>query len=293
MLFQHLSRGTYWLYSPATQERAAKGYIELVGSDAEMCSAADYVLSIVPPKYAIATAERVARASLSNSENRTNPLCYIDLNAISPRSARDIRDLFSSIAPAIKYIDGGIIGGPPKQQADESFQRPSIPVSGPHKLADVEPNGEQLGHVLNIRHVNGTIGSATGLKMCFASLSKGFTALAIQSFTTAQSLGVLDELKAELDSYVPDVRVRAEKGMVEMPPKAYRWINEMEQIAETHETVFHDEESIFRSIARVYELVRDSELGKERTEDRARGKTAQDVAVLVVEFSERRKLKKE
>lgn len=143
--------------------------------------------------------------------------------------------------------------------------------------------------------MNDTIGAATGLKMCFASLSKGFTALAIQSYTTAQSLGVLDDLKQELDGFSPGVKARAEKGMVGMPPKAYRWINEMEQIAETHEADggFSSQESTFRSIARVYDLVKESELGKEVTEHRVRGQTAQDVAVLMVEATDRRRLKKE
>lgn len=131
--------------------------------------------------------------------------------------------------------------------------------------------------------------------MCFASLSKGFTALAIQSYTTAQNLGVLDELNAELDGFAPEVRVRATKGLVAMPPKAYRWINEMEQIAETFEADggFDSDESIFRSIARVYELVKESELGKEVTENRVRGQTAQDVAALMGEATERRKVKKD
>lgn len=281
--------------SPATQERAAKNNIELSGSDGEMCDAADYVLSIVPPKDAVATAERIAKAFKSRTRKRSHPLCYIDLNAISPRSARGIHDLLFKLSPEIKYIDGGIMGGPPKQQTDGSFQRPSIAVSGPHKLVDIEPNGAQLQNTLNVRHVNETIGSATGLKMCFASLSKGFTALAIQSYTTAKNLGVLDDLKAELDGYMPGVRGRAEKGMTGMPPKAYRWINEMEQIAETHEADggFRSEESIFRSIAQVYDLVKESELGKEVTESRVHGQTAEDVAVLMMEATDRRKLKKE
>lgn len=253
------------------------------------------MLSIVPPRDALATAQRIANATSAQSEKRPNPLCYIDLNAISPRSAREIHDLFQNLSPEIKYIDGGIIGAPPKQKADGTFQRPSIPVSGPHKLINAKPHGAQLEQALNSRHVNNTVGSATGLKMCFASLSKGFTALAIQSYTTAQSLGVLDDLKTELDVFSPEIRTRAEKGLVGMPPKAYRWIHEMEQIAETHEADggFRGEESSFRSIARVYELVKESELGREVTEKRVRGTTAEDVAVLMGESMERRKVKTE
>lgn len=265
-----------------------------MGSDAEMCEAADFVLCIVPPRDALATAQRFANVTSSTTaRKRSNPLCYLDLNAISPRSAREIRDLFQKISPNIHYIDGGIIGGPPKQKEDGTFQQPSIPVSGPHKVIDMKPGGAELHQILDIRHVNDNIGSATGLKMCFASLSKGFTALAIQSYTTAQNLGVLDELKHELDDFSPDVRTRAERGLVGMPPKAYRWVREMEEIAETHEADggFTEEESTFRSIARVYDLVKESDLGREVTEHRERGQTAEDVAALMVETTNRRKVK--
>jgi hypothetical protein len=166
-------------------------------------------------------------------------------------------------------------------------------MSGPHRLDQAQPNGEHLFEVLNAKHINDTVGSATGLKMCFASLHKGFTALAIQSYTTAQNLGVLEELQAELD---PSLKLRTEKGLVAMPPKAYRWVHEMEQIGETFESDggFAREESIFRSVARVYEFIADgTALGKEVTESRSRGKTAEDVAALVTEGAQRRKLKNE
>jgi hypothetical protein len=92
------------------------------------------------------------------------------------------------------------------------------------------------------------------------------------------------------------VRSRAEKGLVGMPPKAYRWEHEMEQIGETFEADggFTRDESIFRSVARVYEFIAEgTELGKEVTESRVRGKTAEDVAKLVAEGAEKRKLKKD
>ena len=79
-----------------------------------------------------------------------------------------------------------------------------------------------------------------------------------------------------------------------MPPKAYRWVREMEEIAETFEADggFQEAESIFRPIAQVYELVANgTELGKEVTEDRKRGKTVEDVALLMSEGTARRKEK--
>jgi len=218
------------------------------------------------------------------------------LNAISPRSAREINELFSKHAADARFIDGGIIGGPPKPGEGGIWTKPSLVVSGPHRLSEAQPSGEHLAEVLNLRHVNDTIGSATGLKMCFASLTKGFTALAIQSFTTAHKLGVMAELKEYMQGHNPSGLKSAERSLPAMCPKAYRWVKEMEEIADTFEADggFEPAESSFRSIARVYELVADgTELGSEVIGHRKRGTTAEDVALVISEGTARRKEKVE
>ena len=81
-----------------------------------------------------------------------------------------------------------------------------------------------------------------------------------------------------------------------MPPKAYRWVQEMDEIAQTFEDdgMFSREESILRPIGRQYEFIANhTELGKEQTDDRQRGKTAEDVAALLSEGLQKRKLKAE
>lgn len=267
----------------------------MVPNDLELCNNADYILSIVPPRDALSTAKRIVSASTNSAFNqRANPLYFIDLNAISPHSAREINELFTTSSPDIRLIDGGIIGSPPKLKEDGTWSKPSIPVSGPHRLSEAQPSGKHLVETLNVKHVNETIGSATGLKMCFAALSKGFTALAIQSFTTAHNLGVVSELKEHLEIHNPRAARSAEYSLPAMCPKAYRWVREMEEIAETFEADggFEREESSFRSIARVYELVADgTDLGQETTEDRKRGKTSEDVALLISEGTAKRKVK--
>ena len=60
--------------------------------------------------------------------------------------------------------------------------------------------------------------------MCFASTTKGLTAIAIQSFTTANTLGVLDQLQLHLKEYSPKTGELAAKGLMGMPPKAYRYV---------------------------------------------------------------------
>lgn len=145
-----------------------------------------------------------------------------------------------------------------------------------------------------MKHINDTIGAATGLKMCFASLTKGFTALAIQSFTTANNLGVIPELKAHMEEFNPTGLKQAERSLPGMCPKAYRWVHEMREIAETFEADggFEKDESTFRAVAEIYDLVaHGTELGNEITGDRKRGQTVEDVAALVSEGTARRKEK--
>lgn len=191
----------------------------------------DYILSIVPPRDAYRTAERVVKALSSSQNARARPLYYLDLNAVAPGTARDIEKLLSSV-DRIRLLDGGIIGGVPYPKPSDTnspnWHCPSLIVSGPHKIPDTA-----LSKVLNIRHIADTIGPATGLKMCFAVTTKGFNALAIESFTTAYKLGVMDELQRYLAEYnAPTLRL-AEKGITTMPPKAYRWVSEMMEIAKT------------------------------------------------------------
>ena len=187
-----------------------------------------------------------------------------------------------------------IIGVTPKLHSNGSWTKPSIVVSGPHNLDDAPFNGAHLAEILNIKHIADNIGPASGLKMCFASTTKGLTAIAIQAFTTAHTLGVLDQLKAHLKDYSPKTGELTAKGLVGMPPKASRWIDEMKQIAQTFHTEGGFERDIFEGVSDVYRFVADeTDLGNEKTEDRRMGKTPEDVAKLMMQGLERKKEKAE
>jgi len=292
--------------SEDTHARARSGQIEMLASDADLVQASDYILSIVPPRDSLATAQRVVNALQASSTPRKHPVYYLDLNAISPRSAREVFNLFQDPASALA-IDGGIIGGAPRAKNDTTpstnvaqnqvsgglnWTRPSIPVSGPHKLSSAPVSGNHLAETLNIRHISDVIGPASGLKMCFATTTKGATALAIQAFTTASQLGVLDELKAEMGAMNPGALKSAEKGLPSMAPKAYRWVREMEEIADTHAEEGGFDRQVFNGIAQIYKSVaEDTVLGEEKTERRKRGRTAEDVAIAIGEGLQAKKKK--
>lgn len=283
--------------SEVTQNRARNSTIELMPSDEEFVAQADYILSIVPPRDAVATAQRIVVAYLNCQDSRRNqPLFYLDLNAISPRASREIHNILSH-RTNLTYLDGGIIGHPPKPNPEnQTWSRPSVPTSGPVPLTHAARSGAHLTSTLNIRHISSTIGAASGLKMCFASLAKGFTALALQSYTTAYNLDILPELQAELAERNPGALTQAERSLPGMPPKAYRWVGEMKEIGATfrEDGGFGAGEGVFEQIAGVYGFVADGTvLGEEKTEDRREGKTAVEVARLVAEGASRRKEKTE
>lgn len=125
--------------------------------------------------------------------------------------------------------------------------------------------------------------------MCFASTTKGLTAIAIQSFTTAHTLGVLDQLQAHLKDYSPKTGELVAKGLVGMPPKAYRWVEEMKEIAETFHIEGGFERDLFDGVSEVYRFVaHETDLGNEKTGHRMVGKTLEDVTKLMRQALERK-----
>jgi L-threonate 2-dehydrogenase len=189
--------------SARTMELAAAAGAEDVGDLAAAVREADILLSILPPGSALDLARAVGRDP--------GPL-YVDCNAVSPMTVRAIAEV---IGP--RFVDGGIIGGP---------DAPRLYASGPHAA-------ELAALPLDVRVMDGEIGQASALKMCYAALTKGLTALLTESMVTADAMGVTAALEAELADSQPQFLAGARRGVPGMVAKAYRWVAEMEEIAAT------------------------------------------------------------
>lgn len=97
---------------------------------------------------------------------------------------------------------------------------------------------------------------------------------------------MLPELKTHLDEFMPGLSQRAEAGMTGMPPKAYRWVDEMREIGKTFKSSggLKMGGELFEQVAEVYRFVsEDTVLGQERVGKRKRGTTVEDVAECVEE----------
>lgn len=223
---------------------------------AEMLEAASIFLSIVPPAEALPLAKKVADAYISSSRSGT-PLQYVDLNAISPDLCKQIE---GTVAPSqITFIDGAIIGFPPRMLEDQTWFRPSITIAGPELS---EPWTTQLQSLLNFRQVGSTVGDASGLKMCFGAIYKGHAAIFIQAYTTAHRMGVLGPLRQHLAEYFPSVATIHESSMNGSQRKAYRWIKEMEEIQLTFEHYGGWGPELFTGVADVFRTVSQTNLEK-------------------------------
>ncbi len=79
------------------------------------------------------------------------------------------------------------------------------------------------------------VGQASGLKMCYAALTKGLIALGTELLMAAHLMGLDQALRDEQRESIPAVLGWLEGAIPGMPPKSYRWVGEMEEIAATFE----------------------------------------------------------
>lgn len=263
------------------------------------------ILSVVPPRDAESTAQRLIDA-MALVTKASSPLYFADMNAVAPSTIKRIAKNIADANVPITLIDGSILGGPPrptggeKQGADQpptphsvgDWDLPSMPTSGPVSVADIPGYGATLAAVLNMKHISPDLGASSGLKMCFASLSKGYSAIAIQSYTTAHRMGVLPALQEAMNEIVPARVQQTKNALVGMAPKAYRWVREMEEISKTHEEEGGFEPYLFQGAAGVFRAVaEDTVLGEEKVGQRKRGRTAEDVAAAMAEGLEKKRKK--
>ena len=86
---------------------------------------------------------------------------------------------------------------------------------------------------LDVRVVGTEVGQASGLKMCYGALTKGLQALGTELLVAAELLGLAEALRMEQEESVPELLGWLRQLVPSMPPKAYRWVGEMEEIART------------------------------------------------------------
>jgi len=180
--------------SEATRARAG-GFAD-VGTTAELCSRAEVIFSVVPPHASLEVAESLP------------PFAgiYVDANAIAPTTAVRVG------ATVARFVDGGIIGGPPD---------PHIYLSGDEAAAVAALFADSP---IEAR----AVADASALKCAYAGWTKGSAALLLAIRAYAQATGVWEALAAEWPPELHETLAAAERSSAK---KGWRWIGEMEEIA--------------------------------------------------------------
>jgi 3-hydroxyisobutyrate dehydrogenase-like beta-hydroxyacid dehydrogenase len=225
--------------SPASALRAERSGMTVIATDDELLAQADFFFSIVPPGEALALAQRVKPALLRSARK---PI-YVDCNAVAPETAVNIGEVI--IGTGSRYVDAGIIGAPPT-----ATYSPKIYLSGDN-ARDVERLGT---YGLSFSALDGPIGAASALKMSYAGITKGLTAIGTAMMLGALRTGCADALHRELADSQPHILTWLARQVPNMYPKAYRWVAEMEEIADFLQGDVAAP-AIYDDIARFYERI--------------------------------------
>jgi Domain of unknown function (DUF1932)/NADP oxidoreductase coenzyme F420-dependent len=182
--------------SAETAARAKAAGLEDAGTIDELARRCDVLVAVCPPHAAV----DVARAFASFDG------IYVDMNAVSPATARTI----ASIVP--RFVDGGIIGLPGSAR---------LYLSG-----DEAPDVAEL--------LNGTVvPNASALKMAYAAWTKGTAALVLAIRQLAEAEGITEALLEEWRLSLPQLEDRLASAERSARAKGWRWVGEMEEIADT------------------------------------------------------------
>ena len=224
--------------SAASAARAQRAGMVAVPSDDDLVDAADVFFSICPPGEAVGLAQRLQPA-LARAAKK--PI-YVDCNAIAPATATRIGAVLQGAG--CPYVDSGIIG--PAPAPNSTTTRIYLAGEAANEVARLGDFG------LNFVVLGGPIGAASALKMSYAGITKGFTAVGAAMTLCALQAGCAQALHRELAMSQPQLFAWLARQVPRMYPKAYRWVAEMEEIGHFlgDETPAGD---IYAAIARLYQ----------------------------------------
>ena len=255
--------------SKRSRNLAKQAGMENVGSDEALVNEADIFLSILPPIQAIGLAQQFA----PQMEKVNKSILFADCNAVAPKTKKEIQAI---VEPAgARFVDVGILGDPP----DPIKNVTRYYASGPYAcdFAALKDFG------LNVTICGEEIGRAAAIKMCFATMTKTMVALAAETFAAAEALGVYNEVVHELSTSQKSGFDWVSRRVTMAPPKAYRWVGEVEEIGKMFESLGMPGETCVGG-AKMFQLIADSPLGKEVVEKRKRGMTLEDCSVVISKF---------
>jgi 3-hydroxyisobutyrate dehydrogenase-like beta-hydroxyacid dehydrogenase len=212
----HSGHHVYWVSpgrSDKTRSRAEKCHLVELDALSQLCQTSEIIICVCPPHAAGEVAQSVLRAGFTG--------LYLDANAISPQ--RSIRIGEQMQAAGIRYVDGGIIGGPAWTPKETWLY---VSGSEAEEIAECFTNGP-----LEVKILGKEIGKASALKMCYAAYTKGTTALLAAIVAAAEELGVRDDLYTHWDMDQVNFSEQTNARVARVTTRAWRFEGEMREIS--------------------------------------------------------------
>ena len=256
--------------SQRTKNLAEMAGLRQVATLEDMVIQADLVLSIMVPSKAMSFVREIS----PHFESSKTPTYFADCNAVSPQSALAMAEVINQAGG--KFIDGGIIGTAPTKGDTPRFY-----VSGPDASLVMELDGRGI----IVKAIGNKVGQASGIKMCYAALTKGTNTLHVALLTAASRMGLTDDLRKEFEFSQKSHLAAMEKGISRLPANAHRWIGEMEEIAATFENLgvtpnFH------KGAAEIYKMLNSTPFAKESPETIDKDRTTWDTIEAVSKIAD-------
>ncbi|HEU0020328.1 MAG TPA: DUF1932 domain-containing protein [Dehalococcoidia bacterium] len=254
--------------SDRTRALAKEAGIEDLPDFNEMVKNSDVILSMTVSEVAPQVCQEVADAIQATGYT---DVLFAECNAIAPQLTRQLEPVIARTGA--RFVDASIIGGPPRGGSSPRFY-----TSGPNAT-----ELEQLREFgLDVRNIGPETGQASGIKMCYAAMTKGSTALYSELLMAAEMMGLSDHLKAEFQSSQGSVYQRMASGIPSMPARSRRWVSEMEEIGATFEHLGMTP-YLFQGVADMYRLIGSTPLGDETPESRDTRRSLQETIHLLAE----------
>tara|TARA_B100000749_G_scaffold68939_1_gene51740 strand:- start:14 stop:856 length:843 start_codon:yes stop_codon:yes gene_type:complete len=256
--------------SKRTRELSDQAEITDVPNLNELVEQSDVLMSVTVSEAVPGLCREIADAvKVTGTE-----LLFAECNAIAPELSKAMGGVLQGAGA--RYVDASIIGGPPRNGSS-----PRIYVSG-----DNATEFEQLRDFgLDVRNLGPQLGRASGIKMCYAAMTKGTTALHAELLIAAEKLGLTKELMAEFSGSQPAVVSRMEGWMPTMPAKSRRWVSEMEEIEKTFSDLGMTP-NIFKGVADIYRMISATVLGDENPESRNKDRDLAETIRIIAEAVE-------
>jgi len=201
--------------SKASRERAKQAGLIDVENLANALRESDVVLSVCPPHAALELAESVARQNFKG--------IYVDANAISRATAVRGGEIVGRTGAS--FVDGGIIGAPVKKAGTTRLY-----LSGARAPEIAELFSSSM---LAAKAIGPEPGAASALKVAYAAWTKCTDALLLAIRALAAHEGVDQALMEEWSISQPELDRRCQRAAAVAVPKMWRYVGEMEEIAET------------------------------------------------------------